>query len=67
MSNGFFTCDSERLEFLKRLDASEDIEVTDWEAKFLESAMKWHTGAILFSDRQREVIAELFRKYGGDL
>ncbi len=67
MSNGLFTCDSDRLEFLKRLDASDDIEVTDWEARFIESAMNRHTGAILFSDRQREVIAELFRKYGGDL
>lgn len=62
-----FSCDSERLTFLRALDESVNVEVTDWKAKFIESAMKWHTGAVLFSERQRAVIDELAKKYGGDI
>jgi hypothetical protein len=32
--------DLERLDFLRRLDASEAVEVTDWEAGFIESFLE---------------------------
>lgn len=57
-------CDSERLTFLRALDEAADVDVTDFEARFIESALRYQTGAILFSDRQREVIEQMFRTYG---
>ena len=56
--------DSERLTFLRDLDHAADIEVTDFEAKFIESALKFSSTAPAFSDRQRIVIDEMFHTYG---
>ena len=56
--------DSERLTFLRTLDAAEDIEVDNFEAKFIASQFKYQTGAILFSDKQRQVIDRIWCRYG---
>lgn len=51
--------DEELLDFLQSLDNSE-VEVGEWEAKFVESNLD----AISFSPRQREVINSMIEKYG---
>ncbi len=67
MNARLFSCDSERLTFLRALNDSDRVAVTDWEDKFLANAINCHSGAVLFSDRQRDVIDGLFQKYGGEL
>ena len=53
--------DEERSEFLKRLDeAVGRVEVTDWEAQFIESNL----GRSMFSAKQREAIDRMHEKYG---
>jgi hypothetical protein len=51
--------DLERTRFLNKLDKA-DVDVTDWEAKFIETglARTWH------SPKQREIIDKLIDKYG---
>jgi hypothetical protein len=52
--------DDEQLnDFLQALDES-DVEVSGFEAKFIESNLDTY----IFSDRQREVIQEMVGKYG---
>lgn len=51
--------DSELRDFLKALDES-SIEVTDWEAQFIESNLDND----FFSPKQREVIQRMIDKYG---
>jgi len=55
--------DTERLDFLKRLDAA-PFEVTDWEAQFIESFL---TAPRTLTNRQREAVDELRQKYEGRL
>jgi hypothetical protein len=54
--------DLEYFEFLKKLDAS-SFEVTDWEAKFIESVAKQKSLTI----KQHEIIRGLERKYKAKL
>jgi hypothetical protein len=51
--------DQERADFLKRLDGSPTVTVTDWEAQFIASNLDrgW------FSHKQREIIDRLIEKY----
>lgn len=49
------------LDILKELDESE-IEVTDWEARFIESNLDART----FSRKQKEIITKMWRKYEAD-
>lgn len=52
--------DSQALrEFLKMLDGS-DVNVSDWEAQFIESNLSREH----FSVKQREVVMKLMEKYG---
>jgi hypothetical protein len=51
--------DEELNDFLHALDDS-DIEASPFEAKFIESNLDIY----IFTDRQREVIDEMIRKYG---
>jgi hypothetical protein len=46
-------------EFLKDLDDADHMELTDWEAEFLESNL----GREKFSDKQRAVIERMKTKY----
>lgn len=59
--------DEERLGFLEDLDKkANEIEVTDWEAKFMASVMakqvKGHPA--YFSGKMQEVIDRMYQKYG---
>ena len=70
MSEGFFLgmpledvaewSDAQRAEFLAALDES-DVEVSDWEARFVESNL----GRGRFSVRQRKAADRLIEKYRG--
>lgn len=51
--------DLELVKFLKKLDES-DVEVTGWEAQFIESNLK----ATSFTPKQREVVDNLIDRYG---
>lgn len=50
--------DSDRADFLRRLDSS-DKNVSDWEAKFIESNLNRDH----FSNKQREAIDAMMEKY----
>ena len=53
--------DSEELRrFLKLLDSTEAVTVSDWEARFVESNLDREH----FSPRQREIVMKLMEKYG---
>jgi hypothetical protein len=51
--------DATMAEFLRDLDESDDVEVTNWESQFIESNMDRES----FSDPQREVIQKMHAKY----
>lgn len=52
--------DSEELrKFLKQLDDA-DVNVSDWEAQFIESNLSREH----FSPKQREIVMKLMEKYG---
>lgn len=53
------TDDSELRHFLEMLDAS-DVNVTDWEATFIESNLQREH----FSAKQREIVMKMIEKYG---
>ena len=55
--------DQERADFLKKLDSSPTVTVTDWEAQFIASNLErgW------FSPKQREIIDRLIEKYDAKL
>lgn len=56
--------DQFRVEFLLALDASEDVQVTEWEARFLESFLKRpDCKTATFSDNQRRAIDWMVREY----
>lgn len=53
--------DSEELRrFLKMLDGSEAVSVSDWEAQFIESNLTRE----FFSAKQREIVMKMMEKYG---
>lgn len=56
--------DQECTEFLRALDdAAPGLEVTDWEARFIEDNLDtWH-----YTPGRRKVLADLHRKYGKEL
>ncbi len=56
--------DSDRMTFLRALDEAVDVDVTEFEARFIENALKYQTASPAFSDRQREVIEKMFKTYG---
>jgi hypothetical protein len=58
MSTQIYTADDLR-DFLKSLDESE-VQVTDWEAQFLEGNLD----EIAFSPKQRKSILLMIEKYG---
>lgn len=47
-------------DFVRSLDDSDRVEVSDWEAKFLESALRW-TG--VFTAKQSDAITRMMIKY----
>ena len=51
--------DQTRADFLEALDLSDAVEVSEWEAQFIESNL----GRTAFTDKQREVIDRMHRKY----
>lgn len=53
------------IEFLKDLDDSPDINITDWEAKFLENILDKESagGRIYLSPKQIDVIHDMQKKY----
>jgi hypothetical protein len=51
--------DQARADFLQDLDLTNAVEVSDWEAQFIESNLSRST----FSDKQREIIDQMHRKY----
>lgn len=56
--------DSDRMTFLRALDEAADVDVTEFEARFIENALKYQTTSPAFSDRQREVVDKMFKMYG---
>lgn len=59
MSEDEHFSDEDLVDFLQSLDKS-DVEVTDWEAKFIAS----NIDAIGFTERQRESITAMIERYG---
>ena len=65
--------DEERLDFLKDLDKSvtKGVEVTDWEAKFIESQLKFFSEnpklKVTFSPGQRDAVTKMYLKYGSQV
>ena len=53
--------DQARMDFLKALDSA-DVEVSDWEAQFIESQLQ-RRGEISFTPKQRECIDLMVSKY----
>ena len=51
--------DQTRADFLEALDLSDAVEVSEWEAQFIESNL----GHTAFTVKQREVIDRMHRKY----
>jgi len=47
-------------DFLKKLDNSDEVTVSDWEAQFIESNLTRD----FFSGKQREIVMKLMDKYG---
>lgn len=47
-------------DFLKKLDASDDVSVSDWEAEFIESNLTRDH----FSPKQREQVMKMMERYG---
>jgi hypothetical protein len=63
--------DHDRLRFLRQLDAA-PVEITDWEANFLESTFQRISGAegvamVRFTLKERVVIDRMRRQYGRSL
>lgn len=52
--------DRERLEFLRRLDAAEDVNVNEWEADFIGNFIKSPRG---MTPKQRECVDEMRKRY----
>ena len=55
--------DKERLKFLIRLDQAENVSVSDWEGKFIESHIS--KAFVDFSPKQREAVDKMIERYGG--
>lgn len=55
--------DPERISFLNELDGSEKVELTEWEASFLEFCLKWDHARGPYSKKMVAKIDDLFDKY----
>lgn len=55
--------DQGRADFLQDLDLTTAVEVSDWEAQFIESNLSRTS----FSDKQREIIDGMHRKYAAQI
>ena len=49
---------------LDELDSNPEVEVTDWEAKFIASVMKQIKEQDFVSEKQRKIIQGLVTRYG---
>lgn len=56
--------DERRYDFLKHLDERNEVELSDWEGDFLESAIEGYEFYKRFTDPMRKVIDNLADKYG---
>lgn len=62
--------DQDRFWFLQELDESEDVDVTGWEAKFIETQLRFYADRPddvpegSFTPAQRNVIKRLHDSYG---
>lgn len=56
--------DKQRYEFLMRLDERAEVEVTDWEADFIESVCEGYETYHGFTEKQRKVIDKMADNYG---
>ena len=54
--------DDEIREMLTELDESEDVDVSQWEAEFLESVLFRYTGPL--TQQQRSKAIEILEEYG---
>ena len=54
---------SEAKEFLRKLDESDRVTVSDWEAKFIESNLDRD----YFTDKQVEIVEKMVSKYGAKI
>ncbi len=55
--------DEDRIDFLKKLDETNKIELNKWEADFLESMLKGD----IRSDKQRAAIDKMIEKFRDEL
>lgn len=53
--------DNELREELRDIDESEDVDVSEWEAEFIESVVYNYQGPL--SDKQREKAEEIIERY----
>lgn len=56
--------DKARYEFLMRLDERSEVEVSDWEANFIESVCEGYEQYHRFTEKQQTVIDKMADKYG---
>ncbi len=54
-----YILDEDREDFIKKLDAANDIELNKWECDFVESMLK----SPIRSDKQRTAIDKMIEKY----
>lgn len=55
-------------DFLEALDNAADIvEVTDWEANFIESVMNQIEERDFISEKQKKIVQNLYTKYNDEL
>lgn len=59
--------DSDRMAFLRALRVTKGVLLTHFEEKFVLTALRCQPAAPLFSDKQRAVIEEMWKKYGHQL
>lgn len=61
--------DNDRRSFLQNLDeaAGHEVEVSDWEAEFIDSNLKPGVENPTYSPKQRKVIEDLYIKYNDSL
>lgn len=55
---------NEIYDWLDELDSNPEVEVTDWEAKFIASVMKQIKEQDFVSEKQRKIIQGLVTRYG---
>ena len=56
--------DSDRMTWLRALGAVNGVCLTPFEESFVKSALRFQTTSPAFSAKQRDVVEEMFKKYG---